>query len=217
MNGEGDSGRSGYGTHSVALLLELAPKVKTYVAQVVEARSGRVEAETVAEVKVCRFLSISWAAMTENRQGHQVRDSDLESRHHHHLVRPVAEAIDIASSQNVILFAAASNSGSNQPIAFPANCPPEICVHSADGYGNPSRFTLVDGPNFAVIGEAISSSWPQTRDEGREKCKWGTSTSTPILAAIAALVLEFTHQKPSRSPLELRLRSPRGMTQILLA
>ena len=132
----------------------------------------------------------------------------------------VEEAIKIASSQNVILFAAASNSGSNQPIAFPANCPPVICVHSADGYGNPSRFTplpLVGDPSFAVIGEAVSSSWPQTRGEGREKRKWGTSTSTPILAAIAALVLEFTHQKPSPSPLELRLRSPRGMTQILLA
>ena len=57
VNGEGDSDCSGHGTHSAALLLKLAPKAKIYVAQVVEARSGKVEAETVAEVKVYRFPS----------------------------------------------------------------------------------------------------------------------------------------------------------------
>ena len=30
--------------------------------------------------------------MTEIGQGHQVRDSDLESRHHHHVVRLAAMA-----------------------------------------------------------------------------------------------------------------------------
>lgn len=132
----------------------------------------------------------------------------------------VEEEIKTASSRNVILFAAASNSGLNKPVAFPANCAPVICVHSANGFGVPSHFTPVpvDGDhNFAVLGEAVRSSWPVSRGEGHEKRQWGSSTSTPILAAIAALVLEFVNQKPSLTANELRLRSPKGITRVLLA
>ena len=134
--------------------------------------------------------------------------------------KPVEEAIKSASSRNIILFAAASNGGANLPVAFPANCPPVICVHSANGWGARSHFTpdpFVGGVNFAVIGEAVNSCWPRSRGEGLEKRRWGTSTSAPMLAAIASLVLEFVDQKPSPTPHDLRLRSPRGMTQVLLA
>ncbi len=132
----------------------------------------------------------------------------------------VEEAIQVASDHNIILFAAASNNGSNQPVVFPANYRSVICVHSTTGFGNPSQFTplpLSGSHNFAVIGEAVSSSWPNFRGEGREMRRSGTSTSTPILAAIAALVLEFVNQMPFPAPQELRLRSAQGMSQVLLA
>ena len=73
------------------------------------------------------------------------------------------------------------------------------------------------GPNFAVIGEAVSSTWPVGSGQGKEKRRWGTSTSTPIAAAIAALVLEFINQKPVKTSHDRRLKTPKGMTQILLA
>jgi len=129
----------------------------------------------------------------------------------------VEQAIAHASSRQVILCAAASNDGANNAVAFPANCSPVICVHSANGYGIPSHFTpppLNFGANFSVIGEAVSSTWP---GETLEKRRWGTSTSTPILAAIMALVLEFINQKPVKTSHDLRLKTPMGMTQTLLA
>lgn len=130
----------------------------------------------------------------------------------------VEKAIKAASDNNIILFAAASNNGSNQTTAFPASCPPVICVHSASGYGDPSPFTPrpFGSINLAVIGEGVISSWPQSRGEGPGRRSSGTSVATPILAAIAALVLEFVNQKPSLTPHDLRLRSPRGMAQVLL-
>lgn len=129
----------------------------------------------------------------------------------------VEKAIDHASSRQVILCAAASNDGSNKAVAFPANYFPVICVHSATGWGRLSHFTplpLSIGHKCAVIGEAVSSTWPGAEQEKR---KWGTSTSTPILAAIVALMLEFIHQKPIKTAHDRRLQTPNGMTQILLA
>ena len=135
-------------------------------------------------------------------------------------LRCVEKAIDHASSHDVILCAAASNDGSNKPVAFPANCSHVICVHSASGWGQPSDFTplpLDSGPNFAVVGEEMNSTWPVKRDEGHEKRMCGTSTSTPILAAIIALLQEFTNQKPEKTAHDQRLKTSEGITQVLLA
>lgn len=132
----------------------------------------------------------------------------------------IERAIDHASSQQIILCAAASNTGANKDVAFPAKFPPVICIHSANGWGKPSDFTprpLTEGPNFAVIGEAVSSTWPIAKGDGEEKRRWGTSTATPIAAAIVALVLEFINQKPVKTSHDRRLKSPKGMTQVLLA
>lgn len=50
VSSDGDQDHSGHGTHSVALLLRLAPKAKIFVARVVEGRTGVVEPATVAKV-----------------------------------------------------------------------------------------------------------------------------------------------------------------------
>lgn len=47
---DGDRDFSGHGTHSVALLLNLAPKADIYVARVVEGESNYVYPEAVAQV-----------------------------------------------------------------------------------------------------------------------------------------------------------------------
>ncbi|KAI4269376.1 MAG: hypothetical protein L6R35_006691, partial [Caloplaca aegaea] len=129
----------------------------------------------------------------------------------------VAEAIDHAATCGVLVCAAASNGGANDDVAFPARDSPVICVHSTNEHGKPSDFTpnpLPFAPNFAVIGENVEAAWPG-RENGHSQS--GTSTATPILAAVMALVLEFVDQKPRKTADEKRLRDHRVMTKVLRA
>lgn len=129
----------------------------------------------------------------------------------------VEQAIDHATSRNVIICAAASNNGANDKVAFPANYEPVICVHSAIDMGRPSKFTpspLDSSPNFAVLGENIRAAWPGLKD-GRSRS--GTSTATPILAAVIALIIEFVDQKPCKTSHDKRVRTPGGITALLRA
>lgn len=129
----------------------------------------------------------------------------------------VANAIDHATRCNVLICAAASNMGANHGIAFPARFSPVICIHSTDEHGKPSRFTPSchpGMPNFAVVGENVVAAWPG-RENGHSQS--GTSTATPIAAAVMALILEFVDQKPRKTPDEKRLRDHRFMAKVLLA
>lgn len=62
----------------------------------------------------------------------------------------------------------------------------------------------------------MRAAWPGCENG---KLQSGTSTATPILAAVMALVLEFVDQKPKKTPDEKRLlnRGYRDMTKVLLA
>lgn len=132
----------------------------------------------------------------------------------------IEKAIDRASYKNIVMFAAASNSGANRKIAFPASSYSRvICINSADGRGARSRYNpppLSASHNFSVLGEAVSSAWPTRLGEGAEKRRWGTSTSTPVAAAIAALVLEFANAKIPKLKIihRARLKSLEGMREM---
>ncbi|MCJ1475861.1 hypothetical protein MMC13_004525 [Lambiella insularis] len=203
---DGDRDTSGHGTHSAALLLKLAPKADVYVARVVGEESSYAYPKAVAEAIM--HAADVWKVDI-------ITMSFGWPRYH----TCVEEAIYHASQKPVILCAAASNDGANKKVAFPASQPPVFCVHSASGWSKPSDFTplpLKVGANFAVIGEAVSSTWPTHRREGSEKRKWGTSTASPILAAIVALILEFINQKPKKTSHDKRLKTPRAMMHVLL-
>jgi hypothetical protein len=111
-----------------------------------------------------------------------------------HPVDVIDEAIRFADDKKVIMLAAASNQGGNSNIAWPARLPQVICIHATDSLGNRCDFTPTEsrrGDNFAVLGQAVKSSWPPHLGQAGEIRKSGTSTATPIAAGIAAIVLEY--------------------------
>jgi hypothetical protein len=108
-------------------------------------------------------------------------------------------AIRDAYSKDILLFAAASNSGANLDRAYPARDQNVICIHSTDANGNRSKFSpnaIADDTNLATIGEAVESAWPVHLCDKKTnptfvKYKSGTSYATPIAAGIAAFLLQY--------------------------
>lgn len=113
--------------------------------------------------------------------------------------KELESALLYAHSNNVLMFAAASNSGGNQDRAYPARDPHVICIHSTDSDGNRSSFSptaLLHDINLATIGEAVQSAWPVNlcdpdANPDCVQCKSGTSYATPIAAGIAAFLLQY--------------------------
>ena len=129
----------------------------------------------------------------------------------------IGNAVKQASDQQIVMFAAASNDGGNKGIPFPPSFSSRvICVNSANGLGGASSFNPPpqSGHNFSVLGEAVKSAWPLHLGNKEERRQWGTSTSTPIAAAIAALVMEFARQLPVNIKHFERLKSLEGMSAV---
>jgi hypothetical protein len=108
----------------------------------------------------------------------------------------IARALNDATHNNVLLFAAASNNAGNKPISWPALRPDVICMHATDWAGDHCKFTpncKKESNNFGIIGKNVKSYWPShlTKDGTETRRKAGTSTATPIAAAVAAIVLGY--------------------------
>ena len=112
-------------------------------------------------------------------------------------------ALKEAAHYDVLLFAAASNSGGREGRAFLACEESVICVYCTDTYGNPSDFSstaVTNGYNLATVGEGVASAWPATLCDGEEVTevdgytsvtKLGTSFATPIMVGIAAMLVAY--------------------------
>lgn len=128
----------------------------------------------------------------------------------------------VATDSNIIILAAASNDASNTPRAYPASHDRVICVHSADGLGNRSKFnpTAFEGTdNFCIVGEDIEAAWPsaQLQYQGVRRMS-GTSFATPIGVAVAAFMLDFVERNiPTHTEWLTPLRSYRGVRAIFNA
>jgi Subtilase family len=118
-------------------------------------------------------------------------------------VDPIYDAIKKACDNKILVFAAASNCGGNDDIAWPASMKDYvICVNATDGNGNATGFTpnaLTSGDNFAVPGSAILSSWSEALGQSEMRMN-GTSCAAPIAAGIGAIVLEFIRRTRARHP-----------------
>ena len=82
----------------------------------------------------------------------------------------IDKAIKFAFSRDVIMFAATSNDGGNEEVAFPASSHEIVIgVNSTDSWGGKSDFTpnvMALSENFSTLGEAIESSWPKHLKQG---------------------------------------------------
>jgi hypothetical protein len=110
------------------------------------------------------------------------------------VIPEIKDAIDYARQKNVLMLAAASNYGGNRKRTWPARCDDVMCIYATDGDGNkyvknPTPISSKD--NFAVLGESVEALWPPTspHSAARRVRKSGTSTATPICAAIAGIVV----------------------------
>lgn len=96
---------------------------------------------------------------------------------------------------HLLLFAAASNSGGNSRLSFPASHPLVTSIRATtyDGgfpsYNPPPEDD--EGICFGTLGENVLSAWPPKLDEEEETYQTGTSVATPIAAGVAAFILEY--------------------------
>ena len=124
-------------------------------------------------------------------------------------VPAIANAIENAYVQGIIILASASNEGANERIAFPARLKNVFCIGAADGKGYDAGFNppYVGMEKYSALGDSVSGAdvqktKPTSSQHSTISRRSGTSTATPIAAGIAANFLEYTRQflKPGKGP-----------------
>lgn len=118
-----------------------------------------------------------------------------------------------AYKQNIVIFAAAANTGAREDIAFPASEHTVFCIHANDGHAKPANFTPNPDSeyiNFSLLGVNVLSTWPESQNssasyipgsqihkhaEGEYKHLTGTSMATPLAAALAANILGYVQDR----------------------
>jgi len=113
----------------------------------------------------------------------------------------VFDAVNRAAIEKTLMFAAASNDARSNTtsVAAPALWSQVISIFSTDGSGTWSKFNphKATGHTYiATLGEGVESAVPASLCQGITQRRNGTSTATPIAAAIAALILQFARQSP---------------------
>ncbi len=152
----------------------------------------------------------------------------LGFRYRTRALAPIDQAIRLASSRNILIFAAASNSGANENLAYPADQDQVIWIGAADGHGNKSPFTPSHSASsstyhFIALGEGVRSSWPRSRG-GPYQARSGTSYATAVAVGLAASVLDFMrfklwNENPDSEERFLldKMRRRMGMQKVLLS
>lgn len=143
--------------------------------------------------------------------------------------RDIHQAVNHAYANGVVMLAAASNDGVNPriPIAYPARqLGTLICINAADCWGNKAAFNppaAAHRDNFSILGENVSSTWPEnvdggspSVDSGHWKRQSGTSVATAIAASVAVSLIQFKkiYEHTFKLQHQQRLESFNGIRQL---
>ncbi|KAH8692296.1 ankyrin repeat-containing domain protein [Talaromyces proteolyticus] len=193
-----------HGSNGIHLIGRLAPNADLYVVRVFQDSAASSNTQDLI-AKAIRHARDNWKVdIITLASGFDQSHKEMEKE------------IYMAEASDILIFAAASNDGNQEYITFPANmvghtmamfaCNGNVKVTN-DFNPSPSRNSRY---NFAVLGENIRINPFDTKPES------GTSMSTFIGAAIAALVVDFSNQKDVKEFIEHReyVKSVAGMTAI---
>ncbi|KAL7815162.1 subtilisin-like protein [Trichoderma gracile] len=183
----------GHGTHCCDLILRTAPFAQVYPLKVSNTRTG-VSAQLVA--KAIRYaikerVDIISMSLVFEQEEKAVKGALRE------VMTKIGEQEDVPKP--VLIFAAASNNKAlnHYPIGYPAReWEKVICVNSSTKNDEKSSFSPhgeIGAANLSAIGENIYAACPKSKG-GPWKRISGTSFSTPMVAGVAAMLLDFAKQ-----------------------
>jgi subtilisin family serine protease len=121
--------------------------------------------------------------------------------------------IDAEKDHSIMFFAAANNDGRNEPEMFPASMETVISIRgtfhdgSFDPQYNPKSSKY--GPQYGSLARDVPCGW--TSDS---LTKSGCSIATPIVAAIAGLIISFVDREDSMEEYRDLVRTRKGMISI---
>lgn len=168
----------GHGTHVARILLRFAPRAEIVVAKITNTRS--LKTTNITQL----VKALKWAG-----EHADIINMSFGLRVTH--IQELDDQIARLVGARKLVFAAASNTGGNGSRSWPATQPGVFCIHAMNEFAtdvpgmNPTPLEMEH--NFAVLGHEIESHW-----DGKKISISGTSFASPIAAAIAANVLEFT-------------------------
>lgn len=167
--------KNGHSTHVAGIINEIAPDSKLLFAKVLS-DSGFGSNHGVAS-------GISWCV----NQGAQIINLSLSGKNPSNQIK---ESIDFATSQKVLLVAAAGNSGqseTNNTMGYPARYTETLAIGSINENLKVSSFSSSGEEGDVVApGEKVLSTWK----DGNYVLLSGTSMSAPYVAGVAALHYE---------------------------
>ncbi|KAL5089320.1 hypothetical protein Trisim1_005882 [Trichoderma cf. simile WF8] len=206
----------GHGTKVARLLLTVAPEAELYIAKVTEEKfMPKHQLHRIAE-------AVKWAVLEWDVD--IISISLALSEEHYDINEEITEALSPSSqdAKRKLVFAAAGNQGLYERRAFPARKEGVIAVHATDWTGERARFNPnPEGElNLSTLGENIKIRWPDSDNYGDMKDDYisGSSFATPIVAGIAANVLEFARYRLKLNGWKKDvIYSHPGMTKILKA
>ncbi|KAF4447058.1 serine protease [Fusarium austroafricanum] len=199
-----DKGR--HGTAVACLLLQLAPKSEIFVVRIAKDSSGLSEAhQAIAEAILLAvkswevdIISMSFGFRNEVEQ---IKDAILEAERW--------------NGHRILFFAAANNDGLNEPEMFPAFHESVISVRGTKHNGefvqqyNPRSWSYKSAIRYGTLAQDVPYAFSKAGPTAS-----GCSIATPILAAIAAVVISFADSQGDWSKEREDIRTRRGMTAV---